>query len=425
MNHSKLENEIIEINHYISNITKSINSLNDQIKNPKSNITEIEETNSDDSESNNITKNKIKNHFHQNSTFEKNKNYISEQSSFSRACTNITRSIKRNSSISPDSLREVSEIINKTNQNLLDKNIIGDDKEEFKINPYFRHSFHSSKSIPKKNNNFAQTFNNTFTQDNLISEIENENENESFNHKNSTLQKKKNENNFEKNSNDKNLSPYLGNNQKKNNMNKVKYKIDKLGKKLNFSPNKNNNNNTVSLSNYNSDLNNSITNKSKIFRKNYRNERRSFDFNKTMPSNCKSLKGNCFKNKLEKENKVSKNINKPFIQKVKLDLNEKLKNNNNLTGQISPRKKRNKALIFQEYKNVSNESLDNLFLIIKEINKLSKDENKNNEKINLFSDLIKNDKNFKELINYTNKLNELYKKCCNNKKFLEIKNANN
>lgn len=61
MNHSKLENEIIEINHCISNITKNINSLNDQIKNPKSNITEIEETNSDDSESNNITKNKIKN----------------------------------------------------------------------------------------------------------------------------------------------------------------------------------------------------------------------------------------------------------------------------------------------------------------------------------------------------------------------------
>ena len=60
MNHSKLENEIIEINHYISNITKSINSLNDQIKNPKSNITEIEETNSDDSESNNITKKKNK-----------------------------------------------------------------------------------------------------------------------------------------------------------------------------------------------------------------------------------------------------------------------------------------------------------------------------------------------------------------------------
>ena len=64
-------------------------------------------------------------------------------------------------------------------------------------------------------------------------------------------------------------------------------------------------------------------------------------------------------------------------------------------------------------------------MIIKEINKLLKDENKNNEKINLFSDLIKNDKNFKELINYTNKLNELYKKCCNNKKFLEIKKANN
>ena len=86
-------------------------------------------------------------------------------------------------------------------------------------------------------------------------------------------------------------------------------------------------------------------------------------------------------------------------------------------------KKKNKALIFQEYKCVPNENLNNIFLIIKEINELNKQENKNNEKINLYSDLIKTDKNFKEMIISVNKINDLYKKCCINKHFLEIKNS--
>ena len=130
-----------------------------------------------------------------------------------------------------------------------------------------------------------------------------------------------------------------------------------------------------------------------------------------MPSFSKSFKGNILKNKL-KDIKL-KNINK--ICKVKTNEN-KIKNEI-----ISPRKKKIKPLIFQEYKSVNNESLDNIYLVLKEINGLIKDEN--NDKINSYSDLIKNDKNFKEMINYANKINDLYKKCCGNKKFLEIKTS--
>ena len=356
MNHSKIEFEINEINKCIINLNKNINSIDKQIKNE----IELEEYNNLS-----IKKNLI-NHL------KKNKKYISEQSSFSRALTNISRSGKKNNSISPDSLKEVSEIINKTNQNLLDKNIIGDYKKEFKINPYFRHSFHSSKSISKKNKSIY--LNNTFFQDNFINEKESE------------KNEKKIENNIRKMSDNNNKILSLLNSKKKNM------------------------NNTVSLTNFNSAFNNKLKLKNNNIKRN-RNERGSFDFNKTMPSFSKSFKGNILKNKL-KDIKL-KNINK--ICKVKTNEN-KIKNEI-----ISPRKKKIKPLIFQEYKSVNNESLDNIYLVLKEINGLIKDEN--NDKINSYSDLIKNDKNFKEMINYANKINDLYKKCCINKKFLEIKTS--
>ena len=376
MNHSKIEFEINEINKCIINLNKNINSIDKQIKNE----IELEEYNNLS-----IKKNLI-NHL------KKNKKYISEQSSFSRALTNISRSGKKNNSISPDSLKEVSEIINKTNKNLLDKNIIGDYKKEFKINPYFRHSFHSSKSISKKNKSIY--LNNTFFQDNFINEKESE------------KNEKKIENNIRKMSDNINNNKILSLlNSKKKNMNNK----DNIGKKINYSPNKNMNN-TVSLTNFNSAFNNKLKLKNNNIKRN-RNERGSFDFNKTMPSFSKSFKGNILKNKL-KDIKL-KNINK--ICKVRTNEN-KIKNEI-----ISPRKKKIKPLIFQEYKSVNNESLDNIYLVLKEINGLIKDEN--NDKINSYSDLIKNDKNFKEMINYANKINDLYKKCCVNKKFLEIKTS--
>ena len=199
MNHSKIEFEINEINKCIINLNKNINSIDKQIKNE----IELEEYN------NLSVKKNLINHL------KKNKKYISEQSSFSRALTNISRSGKKNNSISPDSLKEVSEIINKTNQNLLDKNIIGDYKKEFKINPYFRHSFHSSKSISKKNKSIY--LNNTFFQDNFINEKESE------------KNEKKIENNIRKMSDNINNNKILSllNSKKKNLNNK-----DNIGKNL-------------------------------------------------------------------------------------------------------------------------------------------------------------------------------------------------
>ena len=342
MNHSKIEFEINEINKCIINLNKNINSIDKQIKNE----IELEEYN------NLSVKKNLINHL------KKNKKYISEQSSFSRALTNISRS--------------------------------GDYKKEFKINPYFRHSFHSSKSISKKNKSIY--LNNTFIQDNFINEKESE------------KNEKKIENNIRKMSDNNNKILSLLNSKKKNMNNK-----DNIGKKINYSPNKNMNN-TVSLTNFNSAFNNKLKLKNNNIKRN-RNERGSFDFNKTMPSFSKSFKGNILKNKL-KDIKL-KNINK--ICKVRTNEN-KIKNEI-----ISPRKKKIKPLIFQEYKSVNNESLDNIYLVLKEINGLIKYEN--NDKINSYSDLIKNDKNFKEMINYANKINDLYKKCCVNKKFLEIKTS--
>ncbi len=451
MNSSNIENEINEINKYISNLHKNIHLIDVRIsKNIKNEISLNEETNSDDNQKNIISKNIIKQHFDRKKILiDQNKNYMSEQSSFSRALTNISRNGKKKDSISPDSLKEVSEIINKTNQNLLNKNLIGDEKDEFKINPYIRHSFHSSKSIPRKNNSvcLVQNIKNNIFQDNLIIENENEksiikdiNDNVKDNNKennkvninikdnNKDINKDKNKDKIKDNNKDniKNIqkkkveydkisSPLLISQLKKNNKLTKNNKF-KGGKKINISPHKKND---ISLSNYNSELSNRTSSKSKKnILKNKRNERGSFDLNKTMPFYCKSFKGNILKNKL-KEGK--KNINfKQNIQNAKIENND---NNNKIKINLSPRKKKNKALIFQEYKCVPNENLNNIFLIIKEINELNKEENKNNEKINLYSDLIKTDKNFKEMIIYVNKINDLYKKCCINKNFLAIKNC--
>ena len=466
MNSSNIENEINEINKCISNLHKNINSIDIKIsKNNKNEILLNEENNSDDNHKNDISKNIIKKHFDKKKILlEQHKNFISEQSSFSRALTNISRNGKKKDSISPDSLKEVSDIINKTNQNLLNKNIIGDEKDEFKINPYFRHSFHSSKSIPRKNNSvcFVQNINNNIFQDNLIIENENEisiikdtnnddNNNENNNEKNKDNNNDNNNNkeinkvisNIKDNNKDKNKDKIKDNNKDniKDNMKNIQKKkgeYDKISspllieqikknnklikndkfkgkKKINSSPHKKNN---ISLSNFNSELSNRTSSKSKKnILKNKRNERGSFDLNKTMPFYCKSFKGNILKNKL-KEGKKSI-IVKQNIQNVKIENNDN--NKNKIT--ISPRKKKNKSLIFQEYKCVPTESLNNIFLIIKEINELNKQENKNNEKINLYSDLSKTDKNFKEMIISVNKINDLYKKCCINKHFLEIKNS--
>ena len=471
MNTLKLEDEIYEINKCILNLNRNINSIDQQIsKNTKENISEIEETNSNDSQNYIINKHSMKKHFYtkkcQTFSNEQNNNYISEQSSFSKA-TNITRSVKRNSSISPDSLREVSEIINKTNQDLLDKNIIGDEKEEFKINPYFRHSFYSTKSIPRKNNSVClyQSFNNIFFQDNILfnengkkenekiendkiddEKIENEiitdersedekSENEKKENekkenlkkakeiitlKKNTIPKKKIECIIEKISHEKLLSPYINPNQKKKEkINKIiRLKNDKLniGKKLNFSPSKTIQN-TVSINYFKSDFNNTMKNKTNNLKgKIFKNEKFSFEINKTIPP--KKVKTNFIKNNIIKENKTILKIpNKPIIQKIK---NDTLKNNNEI---INVKKKKNIPLILQEFKNVPQDNLDNVFMILKEINKLLKDENKNKDKISLFSELFKYDKNFKEIIISAYKMNDLYKKCCKNKKFLDIKNS--
>ena len=456
MNSSNIENEINEINKCISNLHKNINLIDDKIsKNTKNEISLNEESNYDDNQKNIISKNIIKKHFDRKKIlFDHHKNYVSEQSSFSRALTNISRNGKKKDSISPDSLKEVSEIINKTNQNLLNKNLIGDVSDEFKINPYVRHSFHSSKSIPRKNNSVCcvQNINNNIFKDNLINENENENEKSIINDSNENLKDNNKENNkvnlnIKDNSKDINKDNNKDINKDKNkdnikNMQKKKVEYDKIssplfnsqlkknnkltkndkfkgGKKINSSPHKNNN---ISLSNFNSELSNRTSSKSKKnILKNKRNERGSFDLNKTMPFYCKSFKGNILKNKL-KEGKKNINI-KQNIKNVKIENNDNNNNNNKIKINISPRIKKNKALIFQEYKCVSNESLNTIFLIIKEINELNKEENKNNEKINLYSDLIKTDKNFKEMIISVNKINDLYKKCCINKQFLDIKNS--
>ena len=464
MNPIKVEDEIYEINKCISNLNKNINTIDEQIsKNMKGDISEIEETNSDDSQNYIINKHNIKKHFYtkkcQTFSNEQNKNYISEQSSFSKA-TNITRSVKRNSSISPDSLKEVSEIINKTNQDLLEKNIIGDDKEEFKINPYFRHSFHSSKSIPRKNNSLClyQSFNNIFFQDNVlfnengkkeddkieddiiedekIEDEKNEDDkiikeqsgkkestnkvNEVIIMKKLVIPKKKIECIVDKISHEKILSPYINPEQKrKEKINKIiRLKNDKIniGKKLNFSPNKTTHN-SVYINYFNSEFNNTIKNKTLNLKgKIFKNEKFSFEINKTIPP--KKVKTNFIKNNIIKENKTILKIpNKPIIQKIK---NDTLKNNNEI---INVKKKKNIPLILQEFKNVPQDNLDNVFMILKEINKLLKDENKNKDKISLFSELFKYDKNFKEIIISAYKMNDLYKKCCKNKKFLDIKNS--
>ena len=43
-------------------------------------------------------------------------------------------------------------------------------------------------------------------------------------------------------------------------------------------------------------------------------------------------------------------------------------------------------------------------------------------KMSIYNNLIKTDKNFKDLIYTFSKLNDIYSKCLKNKKFLEIKN---
>ena len=103
---SNIENEINEINKCISNLHKNINSIDIKIsKNNKNEILLNEENNSDDNHKNDISKNIIKKHFDKKKILLEHKNFISEQSSFSRALTNIYRNGKKKDSISPDSLK--------------------------------------------------------------------------------------------------------------------------------------------------------------------------------------------------------------------------------------------------------------------------------------------------------------------------------
>ena len=83
MNSSNIENEINEINKYISNLHKNIHLIDVRIsKNIKNEISLNEETNSDDNQKNIISKNIIKQHFDRKKILiDKNKNHKREKSS--------------------------------------------------------------------------------------------------------------------------------------------------------------------------------------------------------------------------------------------------------------------------------------------------------------------------------------------------------
>ena len=145
-------NDIKELSSFLSNLNKNILKINNQLNktNIKINKTNINFKNNNNNNNNNKNDDEIlfKN---------KNKHEIKKLKSRNNSINlNLNRDFsyvqnkKRNSKILDENIKEMSDLINRTQQDLLSKNIIGENINKGKINPVLRHKHFSIKFINSK-----------------------------------------------------------------------------------------------------------------------------------------------------------------------------------------------------------------------------------------------------------------------------------
>ena len=349
----------------------------------------------------------------------------------------------KSSSISPEIIREVKDIIDKTSQDISSKKLLWN-TESNKINDNLRHSFpcfNVSEKNPNKNKKI------------IIENQINENKNYQINKLPIKNYKKSIARNLKKSIG---LSNYISSINTKinkttvNQNNKIEQKYVNIRK--------------LKLQNiYNSINNNSISNTSKRTKR----TNNSFTFNKTMPFimrdknkiHLKSIKNNSniyigntisynrknyHKNSIPKQRVVKENFHK--ISEFKYSKRENITNLFSIVEQVNNLS--NPKYIYHKnnserkkiYVNRTNESKNASFIqkkwreyYIKKniIDRFKIDKCKNEmsdidflqlSKLFIYSDLLKNNKYFKEMILNMNKVTELYKKCLSNKKFNDVKN---
>ena len=433
-------NDLKELSKYIDGINKNINEIDIEIKKKKTKTFSLENKKINENE----TKEKYEDinspifgKTKYNEIYSNNEN-IDNNSTIKEKIHSI-----KSSSISPEIIREVKDIIDKTSQDILSKKLLWN-SETNKINDNLRHSF-PYFGVSEKNPNKSKKI---IIENPIIA-----NKNIQINKLPIKSGKKKVARNLKKSIG---LSNYISSVNQKVNKTTVNpnYKIDQ--KYVNIRK--------LKLQNiYNSINNNSISNASKRTKR----TNNSFTLNKTMPFimrdknkiNLKSINNNSnifigntisynrknyHKNSIPKQRVVKENFNK--ISEFKYSKKENIANICSIVEQINNLS--NPKYIYQKnnserkkiYVNRTNETKNASFIqkkwreyYIKKniIDKFKIDKCKNEmsdvdflqlSKLFLYSDLLKNNKYFKEMILNMNKVTELYKKCLSSKKFNDVKN---
>ena len=434
--------DLKELSKYIDGINKNINEIDIEIKKKS--------TKTFTSENKKLKENETKEYYEDiNSPIFGKKKYNELNSNNENIDNNNNSIIKeknysiKSSTISPEIIREVKDIIDKTNQDILSKKLLWN-SERIKKNDNLRHSFPSfgaSDKIPNKKKKI------------IIENQLNSNKNFQINKIPIKTYKKKMPRNLKKSiditNNFSSMNPKM-NKTTVNNNNKFDQKYYNIR--------------NLKLKNiYNSINNNSISSTSKRTRR----TNNSFTLNKTMPFimrdknkiHLKSINNisntyagntisykhkNIYRNSISKQKIVKENFHK--ISEFKYSKKENIENICSIVEQINNLS--NHKYIYQKnnterkkiYVNRTNETKNASFIqkkwreyyikknIIEKF-KIDKCKNKMNDndflqlsKLYIFSDLLKNNKYFKEMILNMNKVIELYKKCLSNKKFNDVKN---
>ena len=467
-------NDLKELSKFIDGINKNINEIDNEIKKKSSkqidNKKSIKENKTKEiygqTKTPVLLKSNYNNYFSDNEPFDNN-NLSEKENKFHS---------NKSSTISPEIIRNLKEIIDKTSQDILNKKQLWNN-ESNKINNNLRHSFPSigiiDNNVNISNNNNNNCSINNHTKNNNINNNcqikKNSNVDNSFNLSNKCIIINTNKNINLKNEERKkprNLKKIIGmgnylasvnSKLNKTTLNPLYKKENKENKIKNIRKLKLH---TIHNSNHNSPF--YLDKKKKTGRTN-----NSFTLNKTMPyiirdknkinlktmSNISNTGINTIssyqrnfgkRSSVIKQKIVKENFNK--ISEFKVTKKENIDNIFSLVEQINSlsnckyiyhKKNPEKKMIYvnrlNETKNASfiqkkwreyyiKKNIINKFKIEKSKNQMNEIDLLQLGKLSLFSDLLKNNKYFKEMIIYMNKVTELYKKCLTNKKFNEVKN---
>jgi len=326
----------------------------------------------------------------------KSNNFLYKKKKFSNTTSKLKNKIM---SFKKEKFSKITNIkyLNKTNRNEIfniyeDLNILSNNKFIYSIEA-------------NDNNNYFNNYNNTII-NNINSNIINNNQ-KNINTNNNNDTKNNNINNNE------NKNNVINNDIKENNKN-IDTKKDIIDNDNNSDINNNDNNNDKNINDNNNKNNNDINNI------NNNNEVNNNDVDINKSENINNIDNNNIENNNNNDNNINKSNN---------EINDNNINNinNNNDNEIDLEKQNNFALKIQNKfrKIYIKKNITKNFIMPPNFD-IEKIKNINDlillSKMSIYNNLIKNDRNFKDLINTFSKINDIYSKCLKNKKFIELKN---